>query len=118
MWVYVSLHGFRCKEREEGEERKTRRCSTLSEREKSERVDHTGHKETPTTRASPFIVHNTSLFTLRSKSVHDVYSNQLIATEALDKGFAKQKDSRRLVSDPVLQIQRGEGKRKEAGYIH
>lgn len=57
----------------------------MSERE--EKVDHTGHKETPTTRASPFIVHNTSLFTLHSKSVHVVYSNPLIATEALDKGL-------------------------------
>lgn len=82
-------------EREASEERTPRsggRGATLSEEE--EKVDHTGHKETPTTRASPFIVHNTSLFTLHSKSVHDVYSNQLIATEALDKGLQNKKKRR------------------------
>lgn len=81
-------------ERETSGERNIRGGATLSEREREEKVDHTGHKETPTTRASPFIVHNTSLFTLHSKSDHVVYSNQLIATEALDKGLAKQKEKR------------------------
>lgn len=57
----------------------------VKESKKKKGVDYTGHKETPTTRASPFIVHNTSLFTLRSESVQVVYSVQIIATEALDK---------------------------------
>lgn len=46
------LYWFRCRERGVSEKRKTRRLTTLSERK--EKVDHTGHKETPTTRASPF----------------------------------------------------------------
>lgn len=88
-------------------------------RDREEKVDHTGHKETPTTRASPFIVHNTSLFTLHSKSVHFVYSNQLIATEALDKGLHNKKKRVfcRLDSNPIHQIQRGEGG-KEGGRVH
>lgn len=106
MQVYVSLYWFRCREKGGGE--KPRAALHYL---KEERGDHTGHKETPTTRASPFIVHNTSLFTLRPKSVHVVYSNQLIATEALDKGLQnKRKDVCRLVSNPFLQIQRGEGR--------
>jgi len=62
----------------------------LQKGEKGEQVEHTGHTETPTTRASPFIVHNTSLFNLHPKSGH-VHSNQLIATEALETGFKKKK---------------------------
>lgn len=87
----------------------------LRERERQERVYHTGHKKTPTTRESPFIVHNTSLFILFSKSVHLVYSKS-IATEALDKGL-QNRDICRLVFNPSHHIQTGEGKRKEAGYI-
>lgn len=78
---------------------------TLSERK---REDHTRHKQTPTTRASPFIVHNTSLFTRLSKSVHVVYSNQLIATEALDKVWRKKKNVCRF-SNPRLPDPRGVG---------
>lgn len=65
MSVCIGLDG----EREVSEERKGRKDATLSqkERERRKRVDDTGHKETPTTRDSPFIVHNTSLFTLHSK---------------------------------------------------
>lgn len=94
-------------QREASEVRKLRRSSTLSESER-ERITQ-GHKETPTTRASPFIVHNTSLFTLHSKLVHFVYSNQLIATEALDKGFQNKKkiDFCRMDSNPFHQIQTG-----------
>lgn len=49
-------------------------------RDRQKRVDHTGHKKTPTTRESPFIVHNTTLFILLSKSGHFVYSkiNELL----------------------------------------
>lgn len=72
-------------EREEREERERNQEGHYVLRK--ERGDHTGHKETPTTRASPFIVHNTSLFTFFSKSVHFVHSYQLIATEALNKGL-------------------------------
>lgn len=117
IWKYVSQYWSRCTEGD-GEERETSRGTTLFVQE--EKVDHTGHKKTPTTRASPFIVHNTSLFTLHSKSVHVVYSDQLIATEALDKGSQnkKKRDLRRLVSNPFHLIQKGEGKRKEAGYFH
>lgn len=52
---------------------------------KQEQKHHKGHKETPTTRASPFIVH-TSLFHFLSESGH-IYSNQSVATEALHKSL-------------------------------
>lgn len=118
MRFYVRLYCFRCRQVEREKPGGTLRY--LRRRERKEKVDHTRHKETPTTRASPFIVHNTSLFTLHPKSVHDVYSNQLIATEALDKGLQnkKKRDFCRLVSNPFHQIQTGEGKRKEAGDIY
>ncbi len=117
MRKYVGQFWSRCKEGD-GEERETRRGATLSVQE--EKVDHTGHKKTPTTRASPFIVHNTSLFTLHSKSVHVVYSDQLIATEALDKGSQnkKKRDFHRLVSNPFHLIQKGKERgRRQATFI-
>lgn len=107
-------------EREAHKERKTRRGATLPDREEKRKwiTQDTRRHQPP--EPVPFIVHNTSLFTLHSKSVHVVYSNQLIATEALDKGLQnkKKRDFCRLVSNPFHQIQKGEGKRKEARYTH
>lgn len=74
-------------------------------------MEHTGHTETPTTRASPFIVHNTSLFNLHPKSGH-VHSNQLIATEALDKGLQKKKKNVQVGFQPLPPDSGGEGKGK------
>lgn len=90
--------------------------------ERKERVDYTGHKETPTTRASPFIVH-TSLFTLLSKSVHFVYSNPLIATEALDKDLQNKTKEISLqvfffFATPSTRSRQGRQRGREAGYIH
>lgn len=83
----------------------------LRDREEEEEEDDTKHKETPTTRASPFIVHNTSLFAFLSQSLHLVYSNQLFATEALDNRFGKTK---RVGSEP-LPTDRERGGTEEGG---
>lgn len=83
-------------------------------RQRKERVDHTGHKKTPTTRESPFIVHNTSLFIHLSISVHFVYSKSTNCYRGTWQGFAKKKkDICRLVSNPSHHIQTGEGKRQD-----
>lgn len=98
-------------------ERKTRSAT----REREGEVDHTRQKETPTTRASPFIVHNTSLLTLHPK-ISSCLVKSINCYRGTWQGFAKQKetgDLYRLVSIPFHQIQTGGGGRKrEAGHIH
>lgn len=78
---------------------------TLSERK---REDDTRHKETPTTRARSLYCTQHLFIYSPSKSVHVVYSNQLIATEALDKVWRK-KNVCRLFSNPRLPDPRGVG---------
>lgn len=112
--VYIGLDV----EREVSEERKTRSDATLSA---IERRESGSHKETPTTRASPFIVHNTSLFTLHPK-ISPCLLKSIHCYRGTWQGFAKQKEKWFLQVGfqplPPDLDRRGEGKRKEAGHIH
>lgn len=76
MSVCIDLNGGEKRRKENGcKPGRVLLYQTKRGRQRGEKVDHTGHKETPTTRASPFIVHNTSLFTCHTKSDHFLYSN-------------------------------------------
>lgn len=90
-WFVSVCIGFRCREGGEWGEETQEGLYFILERER-EREDHTGHKETPTTRASPFIVHNTSLFTLLAKLVHFCVFKSINCYRGTWQGFAKQKE--------------------------
>lgn len=109
--VYISLD-------RETEEVKTRNFSIPSERDVGgeKKKHHTRHKETPTTRASPFIVHNTSLFSSISRSVHVLFIS-INCYRGTWQGFAKQEEFFwRVVSVLFFKNQRREGK-QEGGRV-
>lgn len=79
---------------------------------RGESAKHKTQRNTSHQRQSLFIIHNTSLFTLHSRSNHGFYSNQIIATEALYTVCKTKTNKRRFflqVSNPFNQVQKEEG---------